>query len=102
MTLRHPTSLLDLLVNARISAFSMALEIMLDRLESTKFDECRLDAWMCAEQAGYLNPEIRMPVMLEGVYELPDAWHWGQMRRQEELLLMKVESYSDDEILSEC
>lgn len=81
----HPEGLLDLMVNARISAFCMALEIMSDRIESKAFDTHRLNAWFFAEKAGYHNPELGLPPMLAGVYELPDAWHYGQMLRKEEL-----------------
>lgn len=89
--------LLGLMIQARISAFCMALEIMHDRIESKVFDAHRLSAWMCAEKAGYQNPELGLPAMLAGVYELPDAWHYGQMLRKDELYA--EEGYFNKDIL---
>ncbi len=81
-------SLLELVVNARISAFGMSLEIMLDRFGSKEFDRHRIEAWMYAEQAGYLYPGRQLPAMLDGVYELADAWRCGQARYKEETSLV--------------
>lgn len=77
-------SVLELIVNARISTFLMGLEIMLDRVESEAFCRHRIDAWRCAEQAGYLSPKRPVPAMLEGKYDLPDAWQRGLERYEEE------------------
>lgn len=81
----QPTpSLLDLVVNARISAFLMGLEIWLDRLGDKEFDHHREVAYRNAELAGYLYPDRDMPLLLRDVYELPDAWCHGQDRFRKE------------------
>ncbi|UDM18948.1 hypothetical protein [Vogesella sp. XCS3] len=74
---------LELIVNARIATFMMGVEIMLKRFGSKDFDRHRIDAWRCAEQAGYFSPGRSVPAMLR-MYDLPDAWHHGQERYAQE------------------
>jgi len=47
-------SLLELMVNARLSTHLMGLEILLDCVGTEAFDRHRGDAWGYAEQAGFL------------------------------------------------
>lgn len=79
-------SLLELIVNARISTFLMGLELMLDCMDSEAFDLNRRDAWNYAEKAGYLYHDRPMPAQFIGVYELEAAWHFGQNCYEEECL----------------
>lgn len=88
-------SLLELTVNAKSYAVLMGIEIMLDCVEGEAFDRYRGKAWLHAELAGYLNPGRPLPSILEGVYELPDAWNRGQTRYQEETAPTDAEWFRD-------
>lgn len=76
-------SLLELMVNARLSTHLMGLEILLDCVGTEAFDRHRGDAWGYAEQAGFLYHDQQVPAMFIGEYELEDAWHFGRSRYEE-------------------
>lgn len=77
-------SLLELMVNARLSTLLMGIEIMLDCVDLQAFDRHRLDAWNYAVLAGYLYHNQKIPSMFIDVYELEDAWYAGMRRYEEE------------------